>query len=320
MKALITGVSGQDGSHLADLLLGKGYEVHGVIRRTSGTNTERIDHILDKLTLHYGDMTDAESLNRIVRTARPDEVYNLAAQSHVRTSFDVASYTADTDALGVLRILEAIMDTSDKIRFYQAGTSEMFGDVLETPQTETTPFNPQSPYAISKCFGHYVTKHYREAYGLFACNGILFNHEGERRGDKFVTQKIVKGLVAIRRKVQDKLFLGNLDSRRDWGYAPDYVEAMYLMLQQNKPGDYVVATGEMHSIREFLDEAAAILHLDWKKYVEIDPRLFRPSEVDLLLGDYSKAKQFLGWEPKVKFKELVKIMVDAELGKYYALI
>jgi len=317
LKALITGVSGQDGSHLADLLLGKGYEVHGIIRRTSGTNTQRIDHILnhDNLHLHVGDMTDSESLHRIVREVKPHEVYNLAAQSMVRDSFDVASYTADVDALGVLRILEAVMDTNRDIRFYQAGTSEMFGAVLQIPQNENTPFNPQSPYAISKTFGHYITKHFREAYGLFACNGILFNHEGPRRGDKFVTQKIVKALVAIKREKQEKLYLGNLDARRDWGLAEDYVRAMYLMLQQDEPGDYVIATGETHTIREFLDVAAGLLEMDWARYVECDTRLFRPSEVDMLLGDASLAKNVLNWQPEVKFKQLVKIMVEAELAR-----
>jgi GDPmannose 4,6-dehydratase len=315
MKALITGVSGQDGSHLADLLLEKGYEVHGLIRRSSTTNTQRIDHIINKIQLHLGDMTDSESLHRIIREIKPDEVYNLAAQSMVRDSFDVASYTADVDALGVLRILEAIMDTEEDIRFYQAGTSEMFGAVLEIPQTENTPFNPQSPYAISKTFGHYITKHYRDSYGLFACNGILFNHEGPRRGDKFVTQKIVKGLVAIKRGLQDKLYLGNLDSRRDWGLAADYIRAMYLMLQQDTPDDFVIATGETHTIREFLDEAARLLGMDWTEHVKVDSKLFRPSEVDMLLGCADKAKSILNWQPEVKFKQLVKIMVDAELAR-----
>lgn len=311
-KAFITGASGQDGSHLCELLLSKNYEVHGMIRRSSSPNTSRIDHLKDVI-LHYGDMTDGESLNHIMRSVKPDEVYNLAAQSHVRISSDVASYTAETDALGVLRLLEAAMDNGMP-KFYQAGTSELYGKVAEVPQTELTPFCPQSPYAIAKQFGHWITIHYRESYGLFACNGILFNHEGERRGDNFVTQKIVKGLVAIKKGKQNKLTLGNLDAKRDWGYAKEYVEAMWLMLQQPKPDDYVIATGEMHSVRDFLNEAANYLKMDWTPYVEINREYFRASEVDLLLGDATKAKNILGWEPKTKFKDLVKIMVEAELN------
>jgi GDPmannose 4,6-dehydratase len=314
MKALITGISGQDGSHLADFLLDKGYEVHGIIRRSSSANTGRIDHILDKLQLHSGDMTDTESLSRVVHTVQPDEIYNLAAQSHVRTSFDISSYTANTDALGALRLLEAVKDFG-KAKFYQAGTSEMFGRVLEIPQTEKTPFRPQSPYAIAKQFAHWTTVHYRETYGMFACNGILFNHEGERRGDLFVTQKIVKALCAIYKGSDQKLVLGNLDAKRDWGYAKEYVEAMWLMMRQSTPDDYVIATGETHTVAEFLDETAYYLGLTWQDHVTIDSNLFRAAEVDLLLGDASKAKRVLGWEPKVKFAGLVKIMVDAEMEK-----
>jgi len=312
MKALLTGIGGQDGSYLAELLLEKGYEVHGVIRRTSVANTSRIDHILDQVKLHYGDMTDAESLSRIVRNVQPDEVYNLAAQSQVRTSFDIPEYTADTDALGALRLLEAVRDNG-KARFYQAGTSEMYGRVIETPQTELTPFCPQSPYAIAKQFAHWTTVNYREGYGVYACNGILFNHESPRRGDTFVTQKIVKEMCAIERGTSRGFTLGNLEGKRDWGYAKEYVEAMWLMLQQPRPDDYVIATGETHSVREFLDETSEYLGFRWESYVALDPDCLRPTEVDLLLGDASKAARVLGWVPKVKFRELVRLMIDAEL-------
>ena len=309
--ALITGISGQDGSFLAELLLEKGYEVHGIIRRTSHPNTGRINHILDQLHLHNGDMTDANSLTNIVREVCPNEIYNLAAQSQVRVSFENPEYTANTDALGTLRLIEAAKTCGSNPRFYQASTSELFG-MTETPQRETTAFYPRSPYGIAKLFAYWTVVNYRES-GMFACNGILFNHESPRRGDEFVTQKIVKALVAIHQGKQDKLLLGNLDARRDWGYAKEYVEAMWLMLQQPTPEDFVIATGESHTIREFLDEAATYLQLDWSKYVEIDPQYFRPTEVDYLLGDASKAKHILGWTSKVKFKELVKIMVEAEL-------
>jgi GDPmannose 4,6-dehydratase len=310
-KALVTGISGQDGSYLAELLLEKGYEVHGIIRRSSSFNTGRIDHIFDQLSLHYGDLTDGSSLANLVHVIKPDEIYNLGAQSHVRTSFDIPVYTSDANAIGTLRLLEVARDRG--IKFYQASSSELFGKVAETPQTEQTPFYPRSPYGIAKQFAYWSTVNYREAYRMFACNGILFNHESPRRGETFVTKKIVKAAVRIRNREQDKLFLGNLDAKRDWGYAKDYVEAMYLMMQISRPDDYVIATGETHSVREFLDEVFAYLDIDWQRCVEIDPRYYRPTEVDLLQGDASKAKRILGWEPKVKFKELVRIMVDAEL-------
>jgi GDPmannose 4,6-dehydratase len=314
--ALITGITGQDGSYLAELLLEKGYEVHGILRRSSSFNTSRIDSIFHLLHLHYGDLTDANSLRHIVQESKPDEVYNLGAQSHVRTSFDIPVYTAGATGLGALNMLEAVKDYGNA-KFYQASSSELFGKVVETPQKETTPFYPRSPYGVAKQFAYWSTVNYREAYNMFACNGILFNHESPRRGDTFVTQKIVKAAVRIMKGQQGKLFLGNLDARRDWGYAKDYVEAMYLMIQQDKPDDYVIATGEAHSIREFLTEAFSYVNLDWNKYVEIDPKYYRPAEVDLLLGDASKAKRQLGWEPKVKFKELVKIMVEAELANEF---
>jgi GDPmannose 4,6-dehydratase len=311
--ALVTGITGQDGSYLAELLLEKGYEVHGIIRRSSSINTDRIDHIFENqdLHLHYGDLCDGSAIDNLIRIVDPVEVYNLGAQSHVRTSFDIPEYTADTDAMGALRLLEVLRDRG--IRFYQASSSELFGKVLETPQTEKTPFYPRSPYAVAKQFAFWSTVNYRESYGMFACNGILFNHESPRRGDTFVTKKIVKAAVKIARGKQDKLFLGNLDAKRDWGYAKDYVEAMYLMMQQPIPDDYVIATGETHSVREFLDEAFGLLNLDWHRHVEIDPRYFRPAEVDLLLGDATKAARQLGWYPKTKFKELVKLMIEAEL-------
>lgn len=310
-KALITGITGQDGSYLAELLLEKGYEVHGTIRRSSSFNTGRIDHIFSDLQLHYGDLADGRSLENVLWGANFDEVYNLGAQSHVRTSFDIPEYTADIDALGTLRLLEACKER--RIKFYQASSSELFGKVLETPQSETTPFYPRSPYGIAKQFAYWTTVNYREAYDMFACNGILFNHESPRRGETFVTQKIVKAAVRIMRGEQKTLALGNLDAQRDWGYAPDYVAAMYLMMQHDKPDDFVIATGETHTVREFLDEVFGALLLDWRKHVTEDPRYFRPTEVDVLKGDASKAKHVLGWEPHVKFQELARIMLDAEL-------
>ena len=315
--ALITGVTGQDGSYLTEFLLGKGYEVHGIVRRASTFNFERIDHIpRDNFHLHYGDLADAASLRRIVDKAKPDEVYNLAAQSHVRISFDIAEYTADTVFMGTLRLLEAIRDHMDHtgrvVKFYQAGSSEMYGNA-PGPQNENTPFHPRSPYGCAKVFAYWQTVNYREAYGMFACNGILFNHESPRRGETFVTRKITRAVSHIKCGLMDKLYLGNLDAKRDWGFAGDFVEAMWLMLKQDIPDDYVIATGETHSVREFLDEAFGYLDMDWEEYVEIDPRYYRPSEVDMLVGDASKAKRILGWEPKVTFKELVRMMVDEDL-------
>ncbi|MBW5381157.1 GDP-mannose 4,6-dehydratase, partial [Brachyspira hampsonii] len=307
-----TGITGQDGSYLAELLLEKGYEVHGIIRRSSSLNTERIDHLYKdphindvKMFLHYGDLSDSSNLSRVLEKVQPDEIYNLAAQSHVRVSFDMPEYTADVVGLGTIRILDAIKDTRIKTKFYQASTSELYGKVVETPQTEKTPFYPRSPYACAKLYSYWITVNYRESYDMYACNGILFNHESPRRGETFVTKKITHAIARILNKEQDKLYLGNLDSKRDWGYAKDYVEAMWLMLQQEKADDYVIATGETHSVREFLDEAFGLVGLDWKKYVEIDPRYYRPAEVDLLLGDPTKAKEKLGWKPKTTFKELV---------------
>jgi GDPmannose 4,6-dehydratase len=318
---LITGITGQDGSYLAELLLSKGYEVHGIIRRSSSFNTDRIDHIYQdpheagvRLRLIYGDLDDASSLNKIIRTVRPDEIFNLGAQSHVRASFDIPEYTADVDALGTLRLLEAIRESDLNPRFYQASSSELFGLAPECPQNERTPFHPRSPYAISKLFAYWTVVHYREAYGLFACNGILFNHESPRRGETFVSRKITRAAARIKHGLQQKLYLGNLDAKRDWGYAPEYVEAMWRMLQQEQPEDYVIATGESHSVREFLDEAFGYVGLDWRPYVEIDPKYFRPTEVEVLEGDAGKAKQKLGWEPKVRFKQLVRLMVDADLA------
>lgn len=312
-KALITGISGQDGSYLAEHLLSLGYEVHGIIRRSSSINTGRIDHIFDKLKLHYGDVTDASSTSNIIDTIKPHEVYHLAAQSHVRTSFEIPVYTAQATGVGALNILEAIKGKD--IRFYQASSSELYGGIYGAATNEMVPFHPRSPYANAKLFAYWSTVNYREAYGMHASNGILFNHESPRRGETFVTRKICKAAVQIYRHKQDKLFLGNLDARRDWGFAGDFVEAMWLMLQQDKPDDYVIATGVTRSVRDFLDAAFGYLDLDWKKYVEIDPRFFRPTEVDLLLGDPSKAKRVLGWEPKVKFWELVQMMVEAEMEK-----
>ena len=313
MRALITGITGQDGSYLAELLLSKGYEVHGMVRRSSTHNTSRIDHVLPDLQLHDGDMSDESSLKGIMRVTQPDEIYNLAAQSYVQTSFGMSEYTSDVDALGVLRLLSATRDYVPAARFYQAGTSELFGKVQRTPQDEETPFYPRSPYGIAKQFAHWTIINHREAYGTHASSGILFNHESPRRGENFVSKKIVKAAVRILKGEQKNLALGNLDAQRDWGYAKDYVEAMWLMLQQPKPDDYVIATGETHTVREFLDETFRYLELDWENYVVVDPKHFRPAEVDLLLGDASKAKRVLGWEPKTKFKELVKLMIDAEL-------
>jgi GDPmannose 4,6-dehydratase len=318
-KALITGVTGQDGSYLAEFLLAKGYEVYGIIRRSSSFNTGRIDHIYQDqhdpnphLRLVYGDLNDASSLNRIIRDVAPDEIYNLGAQSHVRVSFDIPEYTGEVTALGAVRLLEAIREAEIQTKFYQASSSEMFGNA-PAPQSENTPLLPRSPYAAAKVYAHWMTSTYRDGYGLFACNGILFNHESPRRGETFVTRKITKAVARIHAGRQQKLFLGNLDARRDWGYAGDYVEAMWLMMQQDKPDDYVIATGETHSVRDFLDEAFGRLNMDWKKHVEIDPRYYRPAEVDLLLGDASKAKDKLNWKPKVRFRELVHMMVDSDV-------
>jgi GDPmannose 4,6-dehydratase len=319
-KALITGITGQDGSYLTEFLLNKGYEVHGVIRRSSSFNTSRIDHLYNdkklynqKLFLHYGDLGDSSSLCRIIEKTTPDEIYNLGAQSHVKVSFDIPEYSSDIDAIGTCRILDAIRDTRIKTKFYQASSSEMFGKVQAVPQNESTPFYPRSPYGCAKLYSHWLTVNYRESYGIFACSGILFNHESPRRGQTFVTRKITCGIAEILAKKIDKIYLGNLDAKRDWGFAGDYVEAMWLMLQQSEADDYVIATGETHSVREFLEEAFGIVGLDWQKYVEIDPKYFRPAEVDLLIGDSSKAKKKLGWEPKVKFKDLVKMMVEADI-------
>jgi GDPmannose 4,6-dehydratase len=319
-RAFITGITGQDGSYLAEFLLQKGYEVYGLIRRSSSFNTDRIEHLYKdphnpdvKLRLMYGDLSDGSNLITVLNEIRPDEVYNLAAQSHVRVSFDQPIYTVNVDALGTLRLLEAIRMVGSRIRFYQASSSEMYGKAQESPQTEKTPFYPRSPYGCAKVFSFWQTVNYREAYNLFACNGILFNHESPRRGETFVTRKITRAATRIKLGLAKKLFLGNLDARRDWGYAGDYVEAMWLMLQHDRPGDYVIATGEPHSIRDFLDEAFGYLNLDWKNYVEIDPRYYRPTEVDILVGDSSKARRELGWKQRVTFKELVRMMVDADM-------
>lgn len=321
--ALITGITGQDGAYLTRLLLGKGYVVHGIIRRASTFNTERLDDIYRdphepevRLFLHYGDMSDSTVLRRVLRVANPDEVYNLAAQSHVRVSFDQPEYTADTVALGTLRLLEAVrefqQEAGKRVKFYQAGSSEMFG-ASPPPQNERTPFYPRSPYAVSKVAAHWFAVNYREAYGMFICNGILFNHESPLRGETFVTRKVTRAVGRIVHGLQRKLYLGNLDARRDWGYAGDYVEAMWLMLQQDEPDDYVIATGESHSVRELLDVAFGYVGLDWRDYVEQDPRYFRPTEVDHLLGDATKARKKLGWEPKVRFRELIQMMVEHDL-------
>lgn len=336
-KALITGITGQDGSYLAELLLEKGYEVHGIIRRSSSFNTSRIEHIFQdpheknkKLILHYGDLSDSSNIARLLKEIKPEEIYNLGAQSHVRVSFDIPEYTADVDGLGVVRILDAIRDTGIKTKFYQASSSELYGKVQETPQNETTPFYPRSPYGCAKLYAYWITVNYRESYGLFACNGILFNHESPRRGETFVTRKITRGLARILTGKDECLYLGNLDSKRDWGYAKDYVEGMWLMLQQKNPVDYVLATGETHSVREFIEECAKILKIDlqWKgkglnevgidnktkkTIIRIDSKYFRPAEVDLLLGDPTKAKKELKWKPRTKFKDLVRIMMEADL-------
>jgi GDPmannose 4,6-dehydratase len=319
-RALITGITGQDGSFLAELLLEKGYDVFGMIRRSSSFNTARIDHLYqdphepdNRLRLFYGDLNDSSSLNTILRNTQPDEIYNLGAQSHVRVSFDVPEYTGEVTGLGTVRILEAIRETGIRPRFYQASSSELFGMARETPQSEKTPFYPRSPYGCAKAYAYYITVNYRESYGLFASNGILFNHESERRGETFVSRKITRAATRIKLGLQSKLYLGNLDARRDWGYAKDYVKAMWLMLQAENPGDYVIATGETHTVRDFLDQAFGYLDLDWKPHVEVDPRYYRPAEVDVLLGDYSKAKRELGWEPEVTFPQLVQLMVDHDL-------
>ena len=320
-KALISGITGQDGSYLAEFLLGKGYEVYGIIRRSSSFNTGRIDPIYEdphvphrRLNLVYGDLNDASSLNHIIRTIQPDEIYNLGAQSHVRVSFDIPEYTGEITGLGTIRLLEAIRESGLKPKFYQASSSEMFGKVQDIPQRETTPFYPRSPYGAAKVYSYWITVNYREAYDLFACNGILFNHESPRRGETFVTRKITKAAARIKLGVQQDLFLGNLDAKRDWGFAGDYVEAMWLMLQASKPEDYVIATGETHTVRDFLELAFSRLQLDWKKHVKIDAKYYRPTEVDLLIGDATKAKRDLGWEPKVRFEELAYMMVDADLA------
>ncbi len=337
-KALITGITGQDGSYLAELLLEKGYEVHGIIRRASTFNTSRIDHLYQdphvngvRFFLHYGDLSDSSNISRIIEKVQPDEIYHLGAQSHVRVSFDIPEYTGDVVGLGTVRILDAIKESGIKTKFYQASSSEMFGLVQETPQKETTPFYPRSPYACAKVYAYWITRNYRESYGLYACNGILFNHESPRRGETFVTRKVTRGLARIVCGLEEKLYLGNIDAKRDWGYAKDYVEGMWRMLQQEMPDDYLLATGETHTVREFIEETAKLLgmNLVWegegvnekgrdkktdKIIIEIDPKYFRPSEVDLLIGDPAKAKEKLGWEPKTKFHELVKIMTEADLA------
>ena len=320
-RALITGVTGQDGSYLAELLLKKGYQVWGIIRRSSSFNTSRIDHIFQppwehdaQFKLVYGDLTDSSSINQILQTVQPHEIYNLAAQSHVKVSFEIPEYTADTTALGSLRILEGMRQVGVKARYYQASSSEMFGQTEAHAQKETTPFHPRSPYACSKVFAYWITINYRESYGLFAVNGILFNHESPRRGETFVTRKISRAVARIKMGLQDKLYLGNMDAKRDWGYAGDYVEAMWMMLQQEEPEDYVIGTGETHSVREFVEEAFGSVGLDWHDYVEIDPRYFRPADVEYLRCDPTKAKEKMGWEPKVKFHELVKMMVEADMA------
>lgn len=336
-KALITGITGQDGSYLAEFLLKKGYEIHGIIRRSSSFNTDRIEHLYQdphingvKMFLHYGDLSDGSNIARILEKIKPDEIYNLGAQSHVRVSFDIPEYTADVTGIGTLRLLDAIKETGIKTKFYQASSSELFGKVVETPQKETTPFYPRSPYGVAKLYSYWIAVNYRESYDIFACNGILFNHESPRRGETFVTRKITRGLARILSGKDNCLYLGNLDAKRDWGYAKDYVEAMWLMLQQKNPEDFVIATGETHSVREFVEECAKILNIDlrWKGkkeqeigydaktnkvIVKIDPKYYRPAEVELLLGDPTKAKKKLKWKPKTKFKELVKIMMEADM-------
>jgi GDPmannose 4,6-dehydratase len=321
-RAVISGITGQDGSYLAELLLGKGYEVHGLIRRSSSFSTGRIEHLYRdphdeevRLFLHYSDLSDSSSLITTINQVKPDEIYNLGAQSHVKVSFEMPEFTADTTGMGTLRLLEAIRHADRPIRFYQAGSSEMFGLVQESPQRETTPFYPRSPYAVSKLFAHWMTVQYREAYDMFAVNGILFNHESPRRGATFVTRKVTRGVAAIIAGTEHKLYLGNLDARRDWGFAPEYVEAMWRMLQQEKPDDYVVATGEMHTVREFVELAFSLVGLDWQDFVEIDPRYFRPTEVDELCGDATKAREVLGWQPQTTFEELVRIMIRSDLAE-----
>ena len=318
-KALITGITGQDGSYLAEFLLNKGYEVHGIVRRSSSFNTGRIGHLYvdphspsARLFLHYGDLVDGMGLREVLTRVQPQEVYNLGAQSHVRVSFDQPVYTVQSDALGTINLLEAIRDTGLPIRFYQASSSEMYGKVVETPQTEKTPFYPRSPYACAKVYSFWQTVNYREAYGMFAVNGILFNHESPRRGETFVTRKITRAATRIKEGLQKKLYLGNLEAKRDWGFAGDYVEAMWMMLQHHEADDYVIATGETHSVAEFLDEVFGLLNLDWKEYVEVDPRYLRPSEVDLLLGDAGKARKQLGWRPTVTFTGLARLMTEAD--------
>jgi GDPmannose 4,6-dehydratase len=319
-RALITGITGQDGSYLTELLLGQGYEVYGIIRRSSSFNTDRIDHLYQdphesetRLRLLFGDLNDSSSLNTILRRVQPDEIYNLGAQSHVRVSFDVPEYTAEVTGVGVVRILEAIRETGIRPRFYQASSSEIFGKVVEVPQHERTPFSPRSPYGCAKAYGYHITVNYRESYDLFACNGILFNHESPRRGETFVSRKITRAATRIKLGLQEKLYLGNLDAQRDWGHAMDYVRAMWLMIQADEPDDYVIATGECHSVRDFLDQAFGYLDLDWNEYIEIDPKYYRPAEVDLLIGDASKARRVLGWEPTITFNEMVRMMVDHDL-------
>lgn len=320
-KALITGITGQDGSYLAEFLIEKGYDVHGIIRRSSSFNTSRIDHLYQdpheknvKLSLHYGDLDDSSSLNQLIKTIKPDEIYNLAAQSHVKASFDIPEYTGNVTGLGAMRLLDAIRESEVNTKIYQASSSEMFGSA-PPPQNESTPFHPRSPYGVAKVYAYWATVNYRESYKMFACNGILFNHESPRRGETFVTKKITKAIANILAGKQDKLYLGNLNAKRDWGYAKDYVEGMWMMMQRDIPDDYVLATGEAHSVSDFLDEAFGLVGMDWKKFVEVDPKYFRPAEVDYLQGDYSKAKKILGWEPKTSFKDLVRIMLEDDLRK-----
>ena len=319
-KALITGITGQDGSYLAELLLEKGYEVHGIIRRASTFNTSRINHIYTdphvngvKFFLHYGDISDSTNLVRILYNLQPEEIYHLAAQSHVRVSFDIPEYTGDVSGIGTVRILEAIRETGVKTKFYQASSSEMFGMAREIPQKETTPFYPRSPYGCAKVYAYWITVNYRESYGTYACNGILFNHESPRRGETFVTRKVTRAAARIKAGLENSLYLGNLDAKRDWGYAKEYVEAMWLMLQQDKPDDFVIATGETHTVRELVEEAFSYAGLDWQKYIKVDPRYYRPAEVDHLIGDATKARKMLGWKPRTTFKELIRLMVDADI-------
>jgi GDPmannose 4,6-dehydratase len=318
-RALITGITGQDGSYLAELLLAKGYEVFGIVRRSSSLNRGRVDPIFEaagsgqKRALRYGDLCDASSINRLLREIKPDEIYNLGAQSHVQVSFEIPEYTAETTGLGTLRILEGIRESGMSPKFYQAGSSEMYGLVQEIPQSEKTPFYPRSPYGAAKVYAHWIAVNYREAYGMFICNGILFNHESPRRGENFVTRKITRGVAAIKLGLEKKIPLGNLDAKRDWGFAKDYVEAMWQMMQLDKPGDYVIATGETHTVREFCEHAFAHVGLDYREHVVVDPKYFRPTEVDLLIGDASKAKETFGWTPKTRFADLVKLMVDADI-------